>query len=83
MRKIIPMKKKVLYAAAFLFIAWAATSCEALDDCKFCKMVMTDTVTGDVNESDTETEYCGAKLLAIETAPPVVTGTTSTTWECR
>ena len=76
------MKKKVLYAAAFLFIAWAAQSCEALSDCKFCRYVMTDSVTGEVTYGN-ETEYCGAELLAKEAAPPVTTGALTTTVECR
>jgi len=76
------MKKKILYAAALLLLAWAAQSCEALGDCQFCRMVMTDTVTGDKTYGN-ETEYCGAELLAIKATPPVTTGQTTTTWECR
>ena len=76
------MKRKVLYAASFVFIAWAATSCEALNDCKVCRLVTTDTSTGQVNEGY-ETEYCGAQLLAIEAQKPVVVGSQSTVYECR
>ena len=78
----IRMKKKILYAAAFLFIVWAAQSCEALDECKFCKMVTTDNVTGEVTEGF-ETEYCGASLVAIEAKGPTTVGNSTTTWECR
>ncbi|MCX6300589.1 MAG: hypothetical protein NTW82_00215 [Bacteroidia bacterium] len=76
------MKKKVLYAAAFLFIVWAATSCEALDECKFCKMITTDNTSGSVTEGF-ETEYCGAALITIEAKGPTTVGNSTTTWECR
>jgi hypothetical protein len=76
------MKRKLLFGAAFLFVAWAATSCESLKDCKFCKMVTTDSSTGDVTNGF-ETEYCGAALIAIEAKTPTTTGTLTTTWQCR
>ncbi|OFY67915.1 MAG: hypothetical protein A2V64_10850 [Bacteroidetes bacterium RBG_13_43_22] len=76
------MKKKILYAAAFLFLAWAATSCEALEECKFCQMATTDNTTGDVTYGF-ETEYCGAALIAIEAKGPTTVGNSTTTWECR
>jgi hypothetical protein len=81
-RNMIRMKKKILYAAAFLFIAWAAQSCEALEKCKFCKMVTTDNKTGDVTY-DPEAEYCGAALIAIEAKGATTVGDITTTWECR
>jgi len=80
--KITNMKRKLLFGATFLFLAWAATSCEALSECKFCKTVSRDSSTGDVNEGF-ETEYCGAALIAIEAKDPVTVGTVTTTWECR
>jgi hypothetical protein len=76
------MKRKLLYASAFVLLAWAVTSCEALQECKFCKMVTTDSVTGDVTEGF-ETEYCGAALLAIEAKGATTTGTLTTVWQCR
>jgi hypothetical protein len=76
------MKRKLLFASAFVLLAWAVTSCEALKECKFCKMITTDSATGDRNEGF-ETEYCGAALLAIEAKPPTTTGTLTTTWSCR
>jgi len=76
------MKKIILYVAALIFIAWAATSCEALNDCKFCKTVTTDKKTGDVTEGP-EVEYCGAKLIAVQTAPPTHVGDLETVYECR
>jgi hypothetical protein len=76
------MKRKLLFGAAFLFVAWAATSCETLKDCKFCKMVTTDSSNGQVQEGF-ETEYCGAALIAIEAKAPVTTGTLTTKYQCR
>jgi hypothetical protein len=75
------MNRKLLFGAAFLFIAWAATSCEALSDCKFCKMVTTDSTTGYVIEGG-ETEYCGVELITIEGSSETV-GTLTTTYKCR
>ena len=76
------MKRKILYAAAFVFIAWAATACEALSECKFCKMVTTDSSNGDVTEGF-ETEYCGAALVAIQAKGSVTVGTKTTVYSCR
>jgi len=76
------MKRKFKYAAAFLFLAWAATACEALEECKFCRMITTDNTTAEVTEGF-ETEYCGASLIAIEAKGPTTVGNTTTTWECR
>jgi hypothetical protein len=74
-------KRRILYAAAFLFIMWAAQSCEG-EKCKFCKMITTDNVTGDVTEGF-ETEYCGAALIAIKAKGATTVGNSTTTWECR
>jgi hypothetical protein len=76
------MKRRIIFGATYILIAWAATSCTALSDCKFCKTVTTDSVTGQVTEGS-ETEYCGAKLIAIETQTPDVTGTLTTRYKCR
>ena len=76
------MKKKLLFGAAFLFVAWAATSCETLSDCKFCKFKTYDSSTGDTTYGF-ETEYCGAALIAIEAQKPVTVGTVTTSYECR
>ena len=46
--KLKDMKRKLFFGASFVFIAWAAISCEALSDCKKCKMVTTDSSTGQV-----------------------------------
>lgn len=76
------MNRKLLFGAALVFIAWAATSCTALTDCKFCKTVTTDSSNGQVTEGY-ETEYCGASLIAIEAQTPVTSGTQTTKYQCR
>ena len=76
------MKRRHLFAASLLLLAWAATSCEALSDCKFCKLKTTDSSTGDTTYGF-ETEYCGASLIAIEAKAPVTVGTVTTTYQCR
>lgn len=77
----IRMKRKLLFAAAFFFVAWAVTSCESLSDCKFCRTVATDSYDGSVVEGG-ETEYCGAALLAIQ-GKSFKVGTVTTTYKCR
>jgi len=76
------MKRKLFFGASFVFIAWLAISCEALSDCKKCKMVTTDSSTGQVTEG-AETEECGAKLIAIEATAPITSGSQTITYECR
>ena len=76
------MKRKLLFAASFVFVAWAATSCEALNDCKICKLVTTDSSNGEVTEGF-ETEYCGAKLITIENTAPKTVGSLTAVYECR
>jgi hypothetical protein len=77
------MKKKIIIAVFFIFIAWAATSCEDLMQCKKCRLVSTNSSTGEVIEDPNETEYCGAQLIAIEATRPVVVGNVTTKHVCR
>jgi hypothetical protein len=75
------MKKNLLFAAAFMFITWAATSCEALSDCKYCRNVTYEN--GIVINSGPESEYCGAELIKKEATPDVTVGSLTTKVECR
>jgi hypothetical protein len=75
------MNRKLFFGAVFLCIAWAATSCEALGDCKLCRSVIYEN--GSVINSGTETEYCGVDLITIETQSPVISGNQTTKYECR
>lgn len=75
------MKRKSLFGASFLFIAWAFTSCEALSGCGFCKNVTYENGTA-INEGS-ETEYCGQDLLTMKATPPVTVGSLTTKVVCR
>lgn len=75
------MKRKLFIGVAFLFFVWAADSCTALSDCKFCKNVTYEN--GVVQNSGSETEYCGADLIKQEAMPDVTVGTLTTKVECR
>jgi len=74
------MKRKLIFAAAFVLIAWSFTSCET-QKCKFCKNVTYEN--GSVINEGTETEYCGAALIAKEATPDIVVGSLTTKVECR
>ena len=75
------MKRKLIFGVAFLFVVWAATSCEALQTCKVCKQVTyTD---GSVTDSTDPQEYCDADLIKIEATPDFKLGNTVTKWECN
>ncbi|MFZ0282983.1 MAG: hypothetical protein WAL29_15125 [Bacteroidales bacterium] len=75
------MKRKFIVGATFVFMTLAFTSCEALNSCKICKQV---TYVNDIpTHSGAETEYCDAKLIAIESSKDVVSGNTRISWECR
>jgi len=83
--KINYMKRKILAAFLFLFIAWGFTSCEALNDCETCKLV-TRNSSGDVTETGVEAEYCGATLVAFKAANPDITNPVTgavTSLECN
>lgn len=77
------MKRKTLFAVLFILLAWAASSCEDLMQCKKCRLVSTDSSTGEVIEDPNETEYCGASLIAIEATKPKTVGTVTTEYVCR
>jgi hypothetical protein len=80
--KYICMKKKLMFAAGFLLIAWSVTSCDSLfKKCKFCKTVTYEN--GNVTNSGTETEYCGTDLVTKEATPDIHVGSLTTKVECR
>ena len=64
------MRRKVLFGTAFIFIAWAATSCK--DTCQTCKIV-TRTSDGTIVNSGGPTEYCGTELITFKAANPTIT----------
>ena len=73
------MKKKLLFVAAVVLIACAFTSCTKT--CKFCKDVTYEN--GSVINEGTETQYCGAALLAEEAIPDHTVGDLTVKVECR
>jgi hypothetical protein len=75
------MKRKLLLGMFLVFLAWAATSCEALSNCGFCKNVTYDN--GVITNTGAETEYCGTDLITKKATPDVRVGTLVTKVECR
>jgi hypothetical protein len=69
------MKKYLLFGAAFLFIAWAATSCKELTGCQTCKIVTRNISDDSLVTSDSGTEYCDDELTAFKEANPRITNT--------
>ena len=75
------MKKKIIYAVCFIVFLITAPSCSKT--CSFCKLVTTDSG-GNVINSGSETEYCGADLIAFKAANlPTTVGGNTTTYSCR
>ena len=75
------MKRKLIYGIFFLMTAWAFTSCEALNDCGYCKDVNYEN--GSVVNESSETQYCGDDLIRKKATPPVTVGSITTRVECR
>jgi hypothetical protein len=75
------MKRRLIFGASFLFIAWAFTSCEALTDCGFCKYVSKEN--GAVINETAETEECGDDLIKMKATKPVTIGSVTTEVKCR
>jgi hypothetical protein len=78
--KIICMKRILIYAAGFVFIAFSFTSCQK--NCKVCQQNTYDSG-GNTLSTGSETEYCDAALLGIEATPDVTVGGVTTKWVCR
>jgi hypothetical protein len=74
------MKRIIMYAAGFVFFAVAFNSCT--NSCKVCQQ-NTYNSSGTLLTSGSETEYCDAALLRIESTPDVTVGGVTTKWVCR
>jgi hypothetical protein len=73
------MKRKLMYAAGFVFIALSFSSCQ-----KTCKVCQQNTyINNTLDHSSSPTEYCGTDLIKIEATPDFVLGTSTTKWECN
>jgi hypothetical protein len=75
------VKSRILVIALFLFICWAANSCEAISGCKVCQDVTYEN--GKEVFSSPETEFCGDELIAKETTPDVNIGNQTIKVKCR
>lgn len=76
------MKRKLIYVAGFVMIAWSVTACESLfNNCKTCRQVTYSS--GNVTKEGSETVYCGADLVKIQAMPDATVGSTTVKWECR
>jgi ABC-type proline/glycine betaine transport system substrate-binding protein len=76
------MKKKLLFAAAFvLFVLIAGSFGSCQKDCKTCKQVTY--IDGVWDHEGSAQEYCGAALTAIEAEDDFIYGNERTTWECN
>jgi len=78
--KIICMKRILIYAAGFVFVALSFTSCQK--NCKVCAQNSYDSG-GNLLTAGSETEYCDAALLGIEAVSDVTVGGVTTKWVCR
>jgi hypothetical protein len=78
--KQICMKRKLLYVASLVFIAWSFNSCEK--NCKICQQ-NTYNSSGTLITPGDETEYCDAALIRIQATPDVTVLGVTTKWECR
>ena len=75
------MKKKMLFFAGFMFIAWVTSSCNDIEGCGLCKNVTYDNNVK-IKESD-EAEYCGKSLQTQKEKPDVTIGSLVTKTICR
>jgi hypothetical protein len=74
------MKRKLMFAAGFIFIALSFTSCQK--NCKVCQQNTYDSG-GNILTTGSDTEYCDASLLRVEATPDVTVLGVTTKWVCR
>ncbi len=75
------MKKIFRLTGLLLILAFTGPSCELLDDCKECKLVVYED--GVKVSETTGTTYCGEDLTAKEDADPVIVGNRRSVYECE
>ena len=75
------MKRKLMYAAIFIFSALSFPSCQK--NCKVCQQNDYDASSGALLKSGTETEYCDVALIGIEATKDVTVLGVTTKWVCR
>jgi hypothetical protein len=69
--KFISMKRKLLIASVFVFIAVGFASCEKT--CETCKIVTRDSSGNIVGSPGAGAEYCGIELTTFKAANPKIT----------
>lgn len=74
------MKRLLMYAAGFVLVTLSLTACEK--SCKVCQQNTYDS-NNTLVTAGSETEYCGAALIAIEATSPVTVSGATTKWVCR
>ena len=75
------MKKFTIIALSVFVIAFVFNACKK--DCKSCKSVTTDNVSGSVQQTGSSAQYCNTDLDSKENAEPVNDGSTTTKWVCE
>jgi hypothetical protein len=76
------MKRKLIYAAGFVFLVLSFNSCTALTNCKICQQ-NTYNSSNILITTGSETEYCNADLIAIQATKDFTLGGVTTKWVCR
>jgi hypothetical protein len=75
------MKKKLLFVFSFVALTVAFSGCE--DSCKTCKRVYYDSNGNYKSEDQTEAEYCGVELLAIDGKTVDLGALGTAKWQCH
>lgn len=71
--------KTILFSLIFV----SAIMFSSCTDCKQCKIVKTNTETGETLSESTPEEYCAEDLDATENEEPVVFGNEKSEWICQ
>jgi hypothetical protein len=75
------MKKILMYAAGFVFIAVSFSSCQK--NCKVCQQNTYRESDGSLLTTGSETEYCDLELITIEGTKEFTVAGVTTRWVCR
>jgi hypothetical protein len=74
------MKRKLIYAAIFVFSALSFPSCQK--NCKVCQQNDYNS-DGSLIRTGSDSEHCDADLIRIEATPDVTILGVTTKWVCR
>ena len=73
------MKRTIIAAASVFLMAWAFSSCG--EECMTCKQNVY--LNGVFQETLQTQKFCGNELIRYKDRPPMVSGSTTTKWECE